>query len=502
MSRTPTVTRRQLVFGSTLGAGVLLSLVLLIAVNYLANRHYNRMDWTRSQFYTLSEKSLNILGSLDQTIEIVVFIDGGEAYEPVKEIVARYAAAADQIQVEFVDRIKNLARAQQLVDSYDLQRADVVVFVGETDRRVVTAAELIEYDYSAMQMGGAPEMIGFKGEQVFTRTILELVEHKKPQILFTVGHGELKLDGFDESGLSRLQDFLGQDNFELNEWSSLGATDVPVGTDLVVVAGPTAALTPPELQAFSRFLDQGGRMFVLIDPQLAGAGELSIEPVSEWLNGYGIETPTAMVIDPAKLLPFFGAETIFADAYGVHPITEALQQTRQSNIFPLVRPVMRADEGGEAVVELVRTSADGWGETDLVNLGAVELSEQDVAGPVSLAVALELGGGPEEISEASEPAEESSDSEPSAGRLVVFGDSDFLSNAQLGQAGNASLVANIMNWLVERESHLGIAPRETEDVRLSLTPSERRFMFWLVIFGLPSLCAIIGIYSHLQRRRR
>jgi ABC-type uncharacterized transport system involved in gliding motility auxiliary subunit len=502
----PKVTRRQLVFGSTMGAAILLAAVLLAFVSYLSHRHYKRMDWTRSQLYTLSEKTLNILEHLDQDVDAVVFMDmESNVYEPVKELLARYAAASPHITVEYVDPVKNMVKAQQLVDQYEIQRADVVVFVGENDRRVINGADLADYDFSAMQMGGPPEMTGFKGEQVFTRALVDLVEDRKPQILFTTGHGEASLDGQNERGLGRLQEFLGDDNFTIDEWSSLGASVVPEGTDLVVLAGPTSALTAPELETFTTFLDGGGRMMVLLDPQLAGAGELTAEPLVQWLETYGIESPAAIVIDPAKLLPFFGAETIFADAYGSHPITEPLSQARLSNIFPLARPV-RAMAGSEAEIrELVRTSSEGWGETNLENLPEVEVGEDDVVGPVSLGVALDLGSDParsEDPSEASTEASEESEASSAEGRLVVFGDSDFMTNAQIGQAGNVNLVVNTMNWLVERESHLGIAAKAPDDVRLSMTPGERNFMFWLVLLGLPGASALIGVYSFLRRRRR
>jgi hypothetical protein len=77
-----------------------------------------------------------------------------------------------------------------------------------------------------------------------------------------------------------------------------------------------------------------------------------------------------------------------------------------------------------------------------------------------------------------------------------------MTNAQIGQAGNVNLVVNTMNWLVERESHLGIAAKAPDDVRLSMTPGERNFMFWLVLLGLPGASALIGVYSFLRRRRR
>jgi len=228
-----------------------------------------------------------------------------------------------------------------------------------------------------------------------------------------------------------------------------------------------------------------------------------------------------IVVDPAKLLPFFGAETIFADNYGVHTVTEALRQARLPAVFALARPVRK--EGGDGTVtELVKTSDEGWGETNLEDLSAVELDDEDFEGPVSLGVAIELAaiavdGEPEPeatveeadteplpVTEAEEiPSLETETDELAAtpGRLVVFGDADFVTNGQITQAGNATLVANTLNWLVERESHLGIPPKEPEQVRLTLTPQQQRLFFWLVIVGLPGGSLIAGVMVYVRRRR-
>ena len=131
--------------------------------------------------------------------------------------------------MRLVDAQKNLLEAQQLVDRFELSRLGVVIFDSEAGRRVIDAADLAEYDYSGMQMGQAPEMSGFKGEAAFTGALLDLMESRKPKILFTVGHGELQLDDFSPRGLSSLRDLLGKDNFEMEEWRLLGQTMVPDG---------------------------------------------------------------------------------------------------------------------------------------------------------------------------------------------------------------------------------------------------------------------------------
>jgi ABC-type uncharacterized transport system involved in gliding motility auxiliary subunit len=515
--------RRRLAFGSTLGAAALLAVALAGLLNHLGARHYQRSDWTRSRIYSLSERTQNILSSLEQDIEVAVFMDPqARLYEPVKEILARYEAASPRISVRHVDPARNLAEAQRLVERFEIPRAEVVVFAADGDRRVVEAADLADYDYSAMQMGGAPEMSGFKGEQQFTSAILQLVESRRPRILFTTGHGEAELDGTGPDGLSRLGDFLGRDNFELEEWRSLGAQQVPAGTDLLVVAGPTSAFTPPELEVFGRYLEGGGRILVLLDPALGRGRELADAALSEWLGDYGVVVADAVVVDPSRLLPFFGADTIFADDYGSHPITDALRQARLPVVFSLARPVSAREEmAGVEATELLRTSSEGWGETDLDALGSVRRDAEDIPGPVSLGVAVEvpagampLGGAAVEEGAWPDPAEgelaspvapldgdDGGDPGSRGGRLVIFGDADFVSNANLAQAGNATLVANTLNWLVEREAHLGIAPKEPEQVRLSLDRDQRRAMFWLVVAGIPGLTLVAGVMVFMRRRR-
>ena len=502
-------TKRRLVFGSTLGAAALLAIAFVGILNYLAVRHYWRWDWTRSQLYTLSERTTNILEALDKDVSVVVFMDDtSEVFEPTKELLARYAAASPRIDVDVIDPARNLARAQQLVERYDVDRA-AVVFESGGDKRIVDAADLADYDYSAMQMGGAPELTGFKGEQLFTSAIVELVEERKPTILFTTGHGEPSLDDLEPRGLGRLQRFLGQDNFTIEEWASLGKTEVPAGTDLIVVAGPSQPFAEPELQLLGRFLAGGGRLLVMLDPNLTATGRVADTGLAGWLAAQGVAVGDDVVIDPTNLLPFFSAETIFAGNYGSHPITEALRQARAPVVFSLARSVRAAPAAPEGkVTELVLTSPEGWGETNLEQLEGVEKQEGDLAGPVSLGVAVELGGSEAPAEEAApgedgepQPAASSAAAAGGGGRMVVFGDSDFATNSQLDQPGNFTLIANTLNWMVERETHIGIPPKEPEQVRLSLTPQERTQALLLAVVGLPLAMLIAGIVVNVRRRR-
>lgn len=499
---------------SLLGVGVLLAVALLVGVNYFGWKYHQRFDWTASEFYSLSEKSEQVLSELDRDINIVVFMSRQDPLSaPVLELLAQYEAASRRITLREVDPDRNLAEAQALVDRYGIDSVNVVLFESDGDRRLVEADDLAEYDYSGMQFGQPPRMTGFKGEQSFTSALLELGERQQAKVVFTTGHGELQLSDFSPSGLSGAQELLERDNFLVESWASLGATEVPADANLVVIAGPTGNFLPPEAEALAHYLEAGGSLLVLLDPTLSAAGDLVDTGLSGFLSRYGVVVGEDIVVDPANPLPFFGADTLVVDNFGRHAITQSLDQAQLPTILPLARSVdLESDLEGFETSVLLRTSSEGWGETNLGNLTAIERDDADVEGPVALAVAVEavvataaaadsVAGDPESATEDSSGTPLANLSPSSHGeRLVVVGDATFASNAQLRNVGNLTLLANMLNWLVERESLLGIGPKTPEDAGLNLTASDLRRIFWLVIVGLPLLAVAIGIFVHRRRR--
>ena len=524
--------RSRWVQDSTLGVGAILILALFVMANYLAIRHYQRFDWTSSSIYSLSQKSLNVVEGITEEIDMVIFIGpDSPIYGPVNELLSSYAAASPALTKREVDPAKNLIEAQRLVQRYSIERDNVVIVAKGDDRRVIDEFELAEYDYSGAQMGQPPTMSEFKGEQLITSALLALVESRKPKVLFTSGHGEAALDRGDARSLSQAKDLLGADNFEIEEWSSLGKSEVPPDTDLVVIAGPTTNFLPPELDVLSSYLDAGGRLLLMLDPVFReGTGGMVDLGFEQWLAGYGVEIRDDIVIDPTSELPFFGPETIFTDSFGSHPVVEALGQRRTRVLLPLARSVSKAGvtPDGFEVSELVRTSEAGWGETDLEALEQeVAPGDGDTPGPVSLAVAVsfEVEGsaedGPDPILEPGDAAgeghsadlaeeiaeldiegeDETEDEGGPEARMVVFGDLDFASDSQVGNGDNAVLLLNALNWLVKREELIDIEGRKPEQTTLTLSQGELSQVYLLVLVILPGLAVAFGIWIYMRRRR-
>src|SRR5438045_2586964 len=89
-------------------AELLLALVLALGANYLAARHYRRSDFTRGQTFTLSPKTGQLLHSLSQPVEAIVFMlpsgeDANDLYADVRELFVRAGHLTDRLHVEYVD---------------------------------------------------------------------------------------------------------------------------------------------------------------------------------------------------------------------------------------------------------------------------------------------------------------------------------------------------------------------------------------------------------------
>lgn len=475
--------KQTVVTASTTTVALVLALALTGMVNWLGARHYARADWTKSQIYSLSEKTLNVLKGVNSDVSAIVFMTPSTPlFAEVKELLQRYQAKAPKLKVEFIDPDRDPLRTRQLAQDFGVSAANTVVFSAADRKKYVTSDQLAEYDYSGMQYGQQPKMKGFKGEEQFTAAILAVVNPKQPKIYFSTGHGERELDGAAGDGLSQFKEYLKRDNLEA-QTTTLLKGEVPADCDLLVIAGPRAPFADVERTAVKTYLDKGGRALVLLDPELGAQARPS--GLEDLVKAYGVEFGSDLVIDPNNALPFVDLSTVFANDFRSHPVVDGMKG--MAVVLPVARSVTTATAAGATSTQLLMTSAGGWGERDLAAIAArkpIQKDATDTQGPVSLGVAAEA------------------ENDKEAGwRLVAFGNSYFISNGQLANAGNLNLGLNSVNWLAKREQALGIAPRSPEQVQLFLSAGQMRTVTLISLLGLPALAMALGGAVWWRRRR-
>ncbi len=477
---------KRILSNLNLVAAVLLAFVLVQLVNFIALRNAKRWDWSTRQYYALSEKTTNLLSELEHRVEIIVFFQEEHLlYFDIENLLEEYQYQSRNIHVEWVDPARDLARTEKLAEKYGLTEAQVVVFDMDGKSKVVKESDIA--GYKMVKRRREPVMSAFKGEQAFSSAIQGLVQGETPVVYFLVGHDERRVTEFDQvAGYSTIGNLIFRDNLEIKELLLTGEKKIPEDAAVLVIAGPSKAMNSAEAEMVEDYLSRSGRVMLLLDAMKT----TGLEPM---LRRWGVALRNDFVLDPENTLK---GSDVYIRSYYEHPIT--LRMSGAGARFHLPRsiePLLLDDpevgtEDRPSVVQLAMTSDKSWSETQVGEPAAkYDENSGDLRGPFSLAVAVERGATQKMLDVQIRPS-----------RMVVFGDSDFVSNGALA-GGDQDLFMSALNWLLDREALMAIGPKPIEEIKLSLSRKQLTDLFWINIAGIPALAGGMGLLVWFRRRK-
>jgi ABC-type uncharacterized transport system involved in gliding motility auxiliary subunit len=464
--------RRAGKYGSSAILTAILSVVLLGFLGFLSTRYAHRFDVSEAGVHTLSAQTTELLKGLDQDVSIVAFFAASEA-PPVHDLLDRYAFASDRIDLRFVDP------------------NDVP---GMVDELGLTTDELSKGVVRISLASGEATTLSEFTESAVTNALRKLVKSSGKKIYFLEGHNERAIEptpGEEDKGefasgpdsYGRAATALVNETYQVAPLLLATEADVPADAAAVIIAGPTRLFLPEELAALERYVDRGGSLFVAIDPRAQ-------TNLYELLKTWGIVLGDDVVVDRA-LAVFGQATTPLAGEYdGKHPITS---QMREPTLFPMVRSVEIDPAAKGDFSTIVKTGRDSWAERDLDGwrkTGRAQLGPEDLEGPVPIAVA----GNPEIAGANGAPPK-------TGGRIVVFGDSDFATNADLDALRNRDLFVNSINWLVGDVEQITVRPHVSRASSFKMTQDQFRRIQYISLFVLPEAIAVFGVFVWWVRRR-
>ena len=459
------------------GANSALLIVIVIAIvvliNYIADEHAEQWDATATKQYSLSDQTTKILDELTTDIEIVLLDRrGSEPQIRAEDLLKLYDDASARVDTETIDPEAEPERALAYTSPTEpLALGTIIIDTGERQGRATAATE--------------PEI---------TSALIRALTNETKQIYFTSGHQEKELlDTAGPTGISIVAGKLANSAYDTQALviaRSLGddgeTLRIPDDAAAVVVAGPRTDFLQEELDALDAYIDGGGGVIFLVDPETQGG--LAVELIGLIVER-GIVLGQDVVVDPL-------AQPSFApvvESYGSHPIVESFGNVM--SIFPLARSVTMGDDvpEGSDIRELFTTADENsWAETRPEELvGRRGPAPGQALGPIGLAMALTI--------EHDDDASSSSSLGPS--RVVVVGDSDFIAN-ELAQAPllNADLFLNMVNWVAQDEDLISIRPREPEERSVLMTDQQRQNVFFLSLFIIPGMVIVTGVSLWWGRR--
>lgn len=448
MSRQSFLTKRSTRFGSATFIYIVITIGILVIVNFISQRRHCRFDLTKNKRYSLSDQTGQILKKIADKIEIKAFFKKGEGTTfRYKDLLDEYAYKSKKFSYEIIDPDRNPVIARNYgIEEYG---TTIVLYQDRTER------------FSGID------------EEDLTNAILKVTRKEIKKIYFLDGHGEPDIDESGENGFTEVKKALGQETYQVEKIVLVQTERVPEDASVLIIAGPKKSLFSVELEKIKAYIEAGGSVLFMLDPGQS-------QELAEFVKKWNIDVGDDMIIDQLSRLFGAGVTTPVVSQYEYHEITKKF---KYATFFPLARSVKpgSTQRSGYNVLALAKTSPSSWAESEYKNETAKYNEDKDTMGPVSVAVAAEVTTTP-----------------PS--RMVVFGDSDFACNQFLPLSGNRDLFLNTVNWLAKEEDLITIRPKETEASHISLSRKEGINIFVISVVLYPISLLAIGLIVWYRRR--
>ncbi|MFO5492717.1 MAG: GldG family protein, partial [Cuspidothrix sp.] len=266
---------------------------------------------------------------------------------------------------------------------------------------------------------------------------------------------------------------------------------VPDDATVIVVAGPKKELLTGEVIALQNYLNRGGNLLLMIDPN-------TNPKIDTILKDWGVHLDNRLAIDTSGANLQLGPAAILVTEYGQHPITKDFG--KNISVYHLTRPLEIDPVPGIESMTLLKTKPypNSWAESDQKS-EKLEFNEgQDLKGPLTLGVALtrKLSTPTSPI-----PTPITSPTTEKESRLVVFGNSNFAVDGLFEQQLNGDVFLNSVSWLSQQnEQLLSIRPKEPKNRRIVISTLQANLLTIAAIFILPLIGLFTGFIIWWKRR--
>lgn len=496
---------------------VVLALGVGVAANVLGDRYDKRWDVTSSGIHTLSAQTVSVLQGLDREVEVVAFFPGMSMEEQnFKDLSAGYQEHSTLLKVRFHDALREpmVAQEYKITSGY----GTVVLKSGDKTQR-------LENEF---------------GEEALTNALIRMQSSDEHKICFVEGHGEADPDD-DRSamGIGGAVIKLEGQNYTAAKVLLAREGRVPADCEVLVAVAPQVDWLPAEREMVAAYVAGGGSFVAMLE--LAQAPQLAAD-----MARYGFDLRDDLIIetDPSNQMAAMDPTVVMLtpQSFSPHPITEPI---KGMVVMQLSRSVSALEgAAGVEVQELARSSAYSWAESDLTVespqpdegvdlIGNVPImAVAEVVDPAALLVgktrveaaegqALEdllqqdppedvLGDDPPPVDgsvvtadgEVIEPVQVSDTAveRKAGGKVVVFGDANFVGNQLVDQGNNMDLFLNTVAWLVGEEDQVSIRPNEATAGTLSMNVLEGLLVWLLALLIVPGV-SILGAIATWRIRR-
>ncbi|MET1256320.1 hypothetical protein [Aliikangiella maris] len=418
-------------------SGIVLGILLVFSALLVPGK----IDFTHDHRNTLSSDIVSQLKQYQEPLQIVAVIDDETSREQIIRGFNMIRSWLPQSQLTFQSR-QALSPEQQHTGEY------LAFHLGELH-------QLVAYPFTQ------------DVKRVFQGALIQMLNRKSQWITFVEGHGEASLFANKSSDLGQLYGLLKDAG-----WSSaaINFAKTPIiseNTSLLIIPASRQQWLPAEEKLLTEYLERGGNLLLLVDPESYFPVAIQQKiPVTRFLgtlvdwNGFqnGTPHPAVVIVNQFSQHPVvshINSLLAFPWSAGLKLNTQLLQQTKDWNIEPIIT-----------------THSGVWNELDIQK---EELVYNAQSGEQQQVFVLAY----------------SFTNNKNKQKIVVVGDSHFLSDTAINNYANKQFSLNLISWLTNIEQ-TDVQALPVEDRYVEPSSWLNWSLLWGTMLFLPLSILFIG----------
>jgi len=478
--------------------------LLVLILNLVGGNIRGRLDLTAGRLYTLAPGSRQIMGDLDDIVNLELFVSNQLPPEvqltsrDVRDLIADLRRASNgNLRVSEIDPDDDPEAASEAQTlgirpiEFNVLRDDEFQVRRGWFGLALTYADKSE----VMPIIDRTDDLEYR----LVSAIATMTADRKPAIGVVSGFGMRSAYEFQA-----FQQVIA-DRFDVRtvalEDSSLSSIS-PDSIDMIFIASPQQPLSAEAVQKLQDYTDAGGSAFVLVEttminPQypVATGVQSGLEP---FLEHNGVRLKSGMLFDAQSHANVsVGRTGIFSLVRG-YPLWPIALRTDEHTITRGLENISLGWAGALEIVDSANVHAL-FASTDQAGLQSsdspIDPASAGAFRPDSLSRQI--------VAAAVDPAADSAAGR-GRGRVVVIADANFLEDQFVGaNTQNLIFAANAIDWLAQDEALIRIRSKHRAPPPLTFASDfGSNFLKWGSLIGLPALLAIFAVLRIGGRRRR
>lgn len=425
---------------------IFIGFLVFLGLNFLAAKYNKTFDITSDKINTLSSESLKIVKSLEEDTFLKVYYvedtNSAQIKLILKKLFGLYERESNKIKTDFINAKWEPSAAEYLTKE-DGNKISVYVENSKKKEKVIDPIS----------------------EETITSAIIRLNSNIKHKVYFTTGHGEKSTAEESPEGLSEFRKSLLARGLDVATLSLLNLKNGEMPKDLyaLVIAGPIKPFSQAEKDILKAYIEDGGRLLVAVDPEfMAGFDDL--------FNVFGVRLQKDYIVSVQSLVPLFVMGSEFSK------VSEITSEFVNSQVmFPISGSIAvdyKKVPQGVKVEPLVSTNEYSFSarSSDEVQKTLQKISEKNEMSGQTFDLAVSISGTTETHDHFHAGHEHQNNFKKGNGfSIVLFSDSDFITNEHLVQFFNKDLALNSVVYLTGQKDLISVRPNQAKPTTIEMT---------------------------------